>query len=100
MRAWVSYRQKAAERATERAAERAGGGAAAVPAAAAAPAPAAQDTRGPAQTGALAGEKVLKPADVVIPGRFRLRKPANWAVLAGLAVEFVQMAWYPLQVGA
>ena len=44
------------------------------------------------------GSKVEAPLEIVIPGKFRLKKPANWVVLVTLAIEFVQMAWFPLQV--
>ena len=62
--------------------------------------PAAAATRTLAAAGGKKKEKKEVPVEVVIPGKFRLKKPANWIVLVTLAIEFVQMAWFPLQVCA
>ncbi len=97
VRAGVSYRKRAAERA----AEAGGASSLVVPAASAAPpAPPQQQQHGvprDASKVTMSG-KPRKEEPPVVLGKFRLRKPANWVVLVGLGVESVQMAWFPLQV--
>lgn len=64
--------------------------------------PAAAATMASVRPGSAKKEKDHKEKQVaiVIPGKFQLKKPANWIVIVTLAIEFVQMAWFPLQVRA